>query len=329
MVALGAKLVWLTIAGNKLNVGIAMALTGLAQFFANWPAASVNTGSIGDKAPGRDVLQLDLMGDRGDSAALLTVPRQGAPPLRWMIDSGGIRTYQRQVLPLLRSRGINRLDALVLTHGDAGHIAAAPQVITLLRPPLLLESVLENRSPSYPAISAAATDLGLRVVGMERGRTLVIGEGTEVIILAPGSSDSARLADDRVLVMKIHHAGRTILMTSDAGFVTANQLLRAGVDLRADVWVLGQHSEGFPMPEAFVTAVNPLVVLSSHADFPVAEQIPLSLRETLAARGVPLFEIGPAGTVSIEVSNAALLIRPFAHPENTLTIPAPPVALGR
>jgi competence protein ComEC len=319
----GIKLIWLAIAGNKVNVGITMALTGLAQFFASWPAAEVNTGAMGKKAPATGVLRLDLMGDRGDGAALLTVPRSGQAPLHWMIDSGGERTYKGQVLPLLRSRGINRLDALVLTHGDAGHIGAAPRLISSFRPPLLLESVLENRSRTYPAIVAAATSLGLRSVAVERPQRLVITDGAVATILAPAADEPGGVADDRGLVMKISYAGQSILLTSDTGFATANELLRSGADLRATVWVRGQHGEGTPLPDAFLEAVNPRVVLSSHADFPGSEQISKSFREALAERGVPLFEIGPSGTVSVELSQAGLRVIPYALPHETLSLSAP------
>jgi competence protein ComEC len=323
LVAAGMKLVWLAIAGNKVNVGIAMALTGLAQFFAGWPAATVNTGAIGEKAPDPGTLRLDLMGDRGDGAILLSLPGRGERPLHWMIDSGGVRTYQGQVLPLLRSRGINRLDALILTHGDAGHIGAAPQVISLFRPPLLFESVLENRSPAYPAITAAASGLGLRTVAVERHQRLVVGDDTVITILAPASGEVGRLADDRALVMKIVHAGESILLTSDTGFATANALLRAGADLRAGVWVRGQHSEGTPLPGAFLESVNPRVVLSSHADFPKSEQIDDTFRKALEGRGVPLFEIGPAGTVSVELDQTGLRVVPYARPGEGISLPAP------
>lgn len=323
LVTSGVKLIWLAIAGNKVNVGIAMALTGLAQFFSGWPAATVNTGAIGEKGLAPTALRLDFMGDRGEGAALLTVPRRGAPPLHWMIDSGGARTYQGQVLPLLRSRGINRLDALILTHGDAGHIGAAPQVISLFRPPLLLETILENRSPAYPPITAAAASLGLKAIAMERGHRLVIGDGVVATILSPTPGNPGRLADDRALVMKINYGGDSILLTSDTGFATANDLLRTGADLRAGLWVRGQHTEGTPLPDAFLAAINPRIVLSSHAEFPKSEQIHDSFRKALAERDVPLFEIGSSGMVSVELDEGGIRVTPYANRAGAAFSPSP------
>lgn len=323
LLASGVQMVWLAILGNKLNVGIAMALTGLAQFFASWPAASVNTGTIGGKAPESAVMRLDLMGDRGESAILLTIPGGGPRPLRWMIDSGGLRTYQGQVLPLLRSRGINRLDALVLTHGDSGHIGAAPEILALFRPPLLLESVAANRSPAHPLILARAESLATRIIRMDRSHRLLMGKNVVGTVLAPAAGDPGRVADDRALVLKVRYGDWTLLLTSDTGFATENRLLQMGTDLRADLWIRGQHSEGTPVQSAFVEAINPAVVLSSHATFPATEQIPASLRKTLSERGTPLFEIGPAGSIAVEVSREQLRVIPYAHPENALTLIAP------
>jgi competence protein ComEC len=322
LLATGMKLLWLAIAGNLVNVGIAMALTGMAQFFASWPAATVNTGIVGGKAPEPGALRLDLMGDRGESAILLSVPGGARQPLNWMIDSGGLRTYQGQVLPLLRSRGLNRLDALILTHGDAGHIGAASQLLSQFRPPLLLESVMENRSPTHAGIAEAANGLGLRTITMERSHRLFIGEGAVATVLSPAVTDPGRIADDRALVLKILYAGRTILLTSDTGFATESNLLRSGTDLRADVWIRGQHSETTPVQSVYIEAINPSVVLSSHAAFPPSEQIPGSLREILEKRGIPLFEIGPSGSLAVEVSRESLRIIPFTQPEKTLIIPA-------
>jgi hypothetical protein len=64
-------------------------------------------------------------------------------------------------------------------------------------------------------------------------------------------------------------------------------------------------------------------VLSSHADFPKSEQISESFREALAERGVPLFEIGPSGTVSVELNQAGLRVTPYALPHETLSLSAP------
>lgn len=322
LAGLGLKLIWITIASNKVNVGIAMALTGLAQFFAAWPGASLNIGEIGKQTPGSHTLRLDVMGDRGEGAMLLSIPHApGDTPLHWMIDSGGSRTYRNQVLPLLRSSGLNQLDALILTHGDQGHIGAAPDILSQFRPALLLESVTENRSPAYPEIAATAKALAIRTIAMDRGHRLTIREGATCTVLSPLSTSPGRLADDRALVLKLNFADRSILLTSDAGFDTEKELLESGADLRADVWIRGQHSETPSGLSDFIEAVNPRAVISSHAEFPASERIPEALRKLLSERQIPLFDLAMSGTVTVEIEKNSIRLVPFRGPGMTLSPP--------
>ncbi len=64
--------------------------------------------------------------DGGDHRARSRERRRGALAFErsrdWLVDCGAHYRYGQIVLPYLRSRGVNRLDAFVLTHGDAQHI---------------------------------------------------------------------------------------------------------------------------------------------------------------------------------------------------------------
>lgn len=323
--AYGLHLLWINLLTNQLNTAMAMALTGMAAFFAGWPGASLNTGGFGIRTTTPQGLRLDILGDRGEGATLLSLPGDfGKPPLFWMIDSGGVRTYRSQLLPLLRSRGINRLDALVLTHGDSGHTGAAPALLSSFRPPLLFESAAGSRSPVQSEISAAVEALGIRSVTMDRGHRLVIGNHTVCTVLSPSGKNPGRLADDRSLVLKLQFEDQTVLLTSDAGFDTENELLESGSDLRADLWIRGQHTESPSVLPSFLDAVNPRAVISSHSEFPKSEQIPANLRKLLQEKRIPLFDLDSGGAISVVLANGILHITPFAAPETAMTIPSHP-----
>lgn len=306
---------------NGANATLSLALASLAQFFASWPQASLHTGSAAPPPPS-GILRLELVGHRGESAALLEVPA-GAhrPPLHWMIDSGGPRTYQHQVLPLLRQRGINRLDALVLSHGDQGHIGAAPVLLQHFRPPLLLEAAVENRSPVYKEIRRRHERLGGRRLELDRGQRLRVGEGLELFVLHPDSAAPGRLADDRALVLRLDYAGHRLLLSSDSGFDTEQSLLESGADLRATVWIRGQHQSAPSGLPAFVDAVGPQVVISAHADFPESERLSDSLRQHLEQRGIRLYELARTGHLRLELGPDRLRLEPFNDPEGPIELP--------
>ena len=46
-----------------------------------------------------------------------------------MLDAGAQRDFERVVREYLRRRGINRLDGLLVTHGDGGHVGGASAVL--------------------------------------------------------------------------------------------------------------------------------------------------------------------------------------------------------
>lgn len=312
----GLHVGWLVVLANKLNVGLAMFLTLMAQYFAGLPGAHFHTGMPGMKKP-TDELRLDVLGEGGDSAVLVSLP--GSPNRHWAIDSGGPRTYDGQLLPLLRSLGINRVDTVFLTHGDQGHIGAMPELIAQMHPESLVESGAKNRAKRYPDILSTAGSLGVERKQVSAGSVL---EQNEVLvhILAPEQGAAGRLADDRVLVLKVEYEGWRILLTSDAGFETEKDLLESGADLGCDVWIKGQHSE-LPsgLPE-FVEAAGPRVVISSNADFPAAERIPESFREDLRKRGIALFDLDSAGSAKIEAKPGSLTVTPFSDPEDRLKL---------
>jgi competence protein ComEC len=324
LAASGLHLAWVAVALNRVNLGAALALSGAAQLFASVPGAMVHTGGREASPAPAGTLRLDLVGDRGDAAALIEFPPDdGGAPLRWMLDTGGSRTYKGRVLPLLRSRGVNRIDALVLTHGDEGHIGAAPAVMGQFRPRLLLESTAENRSPVHREILATAARLGTIRAELDRGQILRVGKESVVTVLHPSSLRPGRLADDRALVLKLTHAGRTLLFTSDSGFETEKALLEGGANLRAEVWIRGQHGESPSGLPAFVEAVRPRVVVSTNSDFPESERVPPSLRGQLRQRGIPLYTLDRAGCVTLEVTAESIRLSPHATPGEELLLPSP------
>ncbi len=323
LAAFGLQGVWLSGIINQVNVGLTILLTSLAQIFGSLPGAYQNSGHFSEmNQPGADVLTLDVMSERGGSAMLLEFPEAdyGRRSL-WMIDPGGSETYRRQMLPLLRSRGINQLDALLLTHGDVQHIGEAATVISQFRPRVLFESSLPNRSPVYPEINQIADTLSLQRVMLEEGQRLRPHPNTTMRILAPDPDRAGRLADDRALVLKLQYGEMRILMTSDSGFETEKQLLESGTDLDSEIWIRGQHIDSPSGLPAFVEAVSPQLVISTSAEFPATQIIPASLRSLLADFNIPLLELNQTGVVTLSLRPDAIEVVPFTAPQNRLTIP--------
>src|SRR6184192_33617 len=111
-------------------------LPGLAVIFnnGNWFLAQVVLGIVHllTQVPGghfylerphwpqNDIAKITVL-DLGAGAAVHLRTRSGD----WLFDCGSDRTYKRVVREYLHAAGVNRLDGLLLTHGDSLHIGGA------------------------------------------------------------------------------------------------------------------------------------------------------------------------------------------------------------
>lgn len=302
---------------NKANVGMAIMLTTTAQFFAELPGAHFHSGEPGRGKKADAVATLDIMGDRGEGAHLLTFPGQNSEsPAFWMIDPGGERTWKRQVLPTLRSRGINRLDGIILSHGDIGHIGAAVDAMSQLRPGVVFEPEARIRSTAYPLLRDLAEKRNIPVVPLRSGQRVSLseipgGKDWRLQILAPSPGNDERLADDRTLVILAETGGSRLLFTFDAGFRTERYLLQSGLDVSAEIWIRGQNVESPSGNPEFVEAINPQIVISSHSEFPASQRIPEALRRYLENRETKLFTLDETGVITLSFRHDRLEL--FSH----------------
>ena len=312
----GLHLTWLGNALHGMNLGVASVLTAMAQFFATLPGAHLHTGNAETPAES-EIITFDVMGQRGDFASLLTILDSGS---HWLIDCGSTNTYRYETLPLLRHRGINHLDGLFLSHGDQGHMGAAPLVLTQLHPPLLFEPRGENRAAAYPDTVALADSLGIQRHSLSQGNRLTLSDNVKCEVLAPFLNSEERFADDRALILKLTLGDWSILVSSDAGFETEKRLLESDAPLESDIWIRGQHRSSPSGLPAFVEAVSPRAVISSRSDFPVSEQISSDLIEQLESMGIPILPLDSTGVIMLRILPDSVEIAPFAAPEAAISL---------
>ncbi len=167
---------------------------------------------------------------------------------------GGDRSAAaRFLVPYLRSRGIERIDALVVSHLDAGHAGGAAAVVEQLKPKLLVTSF-------DPRLLALPED-ARRAVSHERceaGRTLRL-EGMQLDMLHPPAIARLRrdARDDAVsCVLRIATPAGSVLLGGDLpASADASLVAAAGDRLRASVLVVPQQGGRHAASKALLEAV--------------------------------------------------------------------------
>jgi len=166
------------------------------------------------------------------------------------------------VNPFLQAVGVDRLDALVISHGDNDHAGGAASVRTRFPP--------RRAWSSFPARSDADDRF------CARGQAWT-WDGVRFTFLHPGR-DGVWRGNDGSCVLRIAAPGGRILLPGDIEHSAERHLLESGAPLAADVVVAPHHGSSTSSTPAFVRAVRPDWVLYSvgHAnqwDFPHREVV--------------------------------------------------------
>ncbi len=160
---------------------------------------------------------------------------------------------ERVVLPYLRAQGIERLDALVLTHDDLDHVGGAASVLAALEVDRLLHS-LPAASP-LPALAASAARCA-------DGQAWTL-DGVRFEILHPSPQVAfGRKSNDLGCVLRVSAQGGAMLLTADIDRGAEAALVsRAGDRLRADVLLVPHHGSRSSSSAALIEAVAPQVAV--------------------------------------------------------------------
>jgi competence protein ComEC len=214
----------------------------------------------------------------------------------WLIDTGNRETAERLMKPFLRSRGVDRLSGIVLTHGDSLHVGGAARLAQDFSPKEVLTTCVPQRSTVYRKVLKELSDSGRPVRLLKRGDR--VGPWR---VLHPGLADRFSRGDDSALVLLGDFGGARLLVLSDLGYEGQKALLEHTGDLRADVIVAGLPSLGEPLGEALLDDVCPKTIVLCDTDSPFNGSADASLRARLHGRGIPVHSTQSSGVVSLSV----------------------------
>ena len=203
------------------------------------------------------------------------------------------------LLPSLWFRGIQRLDWIAASHGDADHIEAFDELIDAMRVDTAWEGkrsagdVTENSF--HRAVSSGR--IPLRSVG--RGDHF---EVDGVLIEALWPDVAAEWGDmsgnDRSLVLRLRYGRRSFLLTGDIEAAAETHLVNQGAGLQADVLKVPHHGSKTSSTQSFLDAVSPLhAIISAGRPSPFGHPHE-SVLHRLRSSGVRIWETGRCGAVT-------------------------------
>jgi competence protein ComEC len=182
-----------------------------------------------------------------------------------IVDGGGLLQFGRQrksnldtgedvVSPYLWSRGIRRIDVLVVTHLHADHAAGAPALIENFRP----REIWTGANPA-PAVIQRAARFHIPVIERRASPVFEYGGATIEILSPPTDYVTSKSPNNDSLAFRIGYGAHHFLLTGDMERPMEARLLSDGRDLHADVLKVGHHGSKTSTTQSFLDAVSPSI----------------------------------------------------------------------
>ena len=186
----------LSIIFNNANWAFAQVVLAVVHFFAQLPA-----GHFYSERPHWPTTAIAEI-------TVLDVGTGGAAHIRtrgsdWLFDAGAQRNYERVLRGYLRMRGINRLNGLILSHGDAGHLGGASDVLRGFRPFHVLDTGARDRSSLHRALITELQNDKIERTFLATGDDWHFSRNVDGRVLFPPKDFQARMADDQALVVQL------------------------------------------------------------------------------------------------------------------------------
>ncbi|MCC7291787.1 MAG: ComEC/Rec2 family competence protein [Phycisphaerales bacterium] len=218
---------------------------------------------------------------------------------------------RQTVVPFLRSRGINRVDAVFLSHANLDHFSGLPGLIETL-PVGTVHVTPFFQGPSAPGSPARhlidwMCSRGGVIEKTESSGPAWSGGDVRMEQVWPGAEAAAGMdANDLSLVLRLTYRGRSILLTGDIEAAAQAGIIQTQAHrLASEVLLVPHHGSTRTNSPQFIAAVNPRVVIQS--DGPQTARQRETLRGWLSGR--EWFNTAEVGAVTVEFSSAGLVVR--------------------
>ena len=174
----------------------------------------------------------------------------------------------RVVNPFLDYNGINKIDAIFISHNDTDHINGIPEVIEHCK-----VGCVYTNNDFFGRTDQWGTEKYLNDYLIEKGLTikalnseLNLSSRADIKILWPSeeASKNKGLGDnDKSQVSLIEFAGRKVLLCSDIEKYAQRELLRLYPDLKADIVFVPHHGSLSTLGDDFLRKLDPDILIYS------------------------------------------------------------------
>ncbi len=175
-----------------------------------------------------------------------------------MLIDAGDNNMGYTVSAFLKEQKISSLDYVVATHPHADHIGGMLTILNQYPVGQFIDSGYPHTSQTYENMLTAIDTKNIPFHVAQRGETIDLASGLEIMVLNPGKERSEDLNENSV-VLKITDRDVSFLLMGDAGLEAEESIMAAGYDVDADILKVGHHASTSGSGHNFISSVSPEV----------------------------------------------------------------------
>ncbi|GAA0738497.1 MBL fold metallo-hydrolase [Clostridium oceanicum] len=211
-----------------------------------------------------------------------------------LIDAGN-NEDSNLVKKYLQDQGVTNLEFLVGTHPHEDHIGGMDYVINSFKIGKVYMPKVTSTTKTFRDVVNATKNKGLKFTNPNVGDSFKLGDA-KCTILSPKSS-SYKSLNDYSIVIKVEFGENSFLFTGDAQGTSEMEMVKANLDLKADVLKVGHHGSRTSTVSNFLEKVNPkyaVVSVGKDNDYRHPHQ---GVMDRLKSKNINVYRTDENGTV--------------------------------
>lgn len=184
----------------------------------------------------------------------------------FLVDGGGSNSFSTGdsiVLPYLKSKGINSIDFVFVSHNDTDHIKGIVEILDKINIKNLFLPLNISVDENYLELLNIAYNKNIPIYTLQKGDKLTLGNNTVFDIIHPNKDFNSKDDNNNSLVFKLTYKNNSMLFTGDIENNAEKFILENNLNLSADILKIAHHGSKTSTSEDFVKKVNPSIALIS------------------------------------------------------------------
>lgn len=230
--------------------------------------------------------------------------------------TGADRDIGRSViLPFLRNKGIQKIDAVLLTHPDSDHIGGLASLIDGIKVLNIFDNGVGSKTDSYRRLMGAIYKRKINRRVLKRGDSIVGFKGIDLICFNPPAEwieDPAIEDNDKSLVINIGHKQTSVLFCGDIGTKAMIDLIGFADFPKGGLIILPHHGQKLDsIEESFLDYLKPKQAVISHGRGMREVSFAEKTEQILESKGIKVFRTDRDGAIFAILDGSVILLDSF------------------